>query len=186
MARRHRRTRSESTLPGWAWMSFGLTIGLLVAGLVYLADDRDELPRAAMPAVAPAPAAPPARPRPAPETAPSAADAPRFEFYEMLPSYEVVVPEVESEPRPDTAPRAIAEPGSYVLQAGSFKAYADADARVAALALLGIEARIQRVTIDSAVFHRVRIGPIEELEELNRIRERLRDARVEVLLIRVP
>ena len=95
------------------------------------------------------------------------------------------MPEVESEPRPDAAPRPVAEPGSYVLQAGSFKTYADADARVASLALLGIEARIQRVTIDNKTYHRVRIGPIDDLDRLNVLRTRLRQADIDVLRIRM-
>jgi cell division protein FtsN len=55
----------------------------------------------------------------------------------------------------------------------------------ASLALLGVESRIQRVTIDDAVFHRVRIGPITDLDELNRVRSRLREARIEPLLMKV-
>jgi cell division protein FtsN len=54
------------------------------------------------------------------------------------------------------------------------------------LALLGIESRVQRVTIDTDVFHRVRIGPIDELDELNRIRRQLREAHVESMLMKVP
>ena len=54
---------------------------------------------------------------------------------------------------------------------------ADADRRQASLALLGIESRIQRVTVDDDVYHRVRIGPISNLDSLNRMRKQLRDAR---------
>jgi cell division protein FtsN len=54
------------------------------------------------------------------------------------------------------------------------------------LALLGIESHIQRVTIDDDVFHRVRVGPLDDLGELNRVRAQLRAARVDSLLIKVP
>lgn len=169
-------------------MAFGLALGLLVAGVVYLRSGpatRPPVPaRAAVAAPDPAPVVAPSDP----STASTAASAPesRFDFYDVLPQYEVVIPEVESAPRVDRTAQAVEEPGRYVLQAGSFKKIADADRRQASLALLGIESRIQRVTIDDEEFHRVRIGPIEELAELNSLRRRLRDARVDTLLMRVP
>jgi cell division protein FtsN len=71
------------------------------------------------------------------------------------------------------------------LQAGSFAALADADRRRAELALLGLESRIQRVSIDDKTFHRVRIGPVSDLDELNLIRNQLRQAKIDVLRIRL-
>lgn len=164
-------------------MLVGLTLGLVVALGVYLRSAGERPQRvAARPAT-------PIEPAPAPS-----ADAPivvppaetRFDFYELLPQFEVVIPEVESDTRPDRAARAVEEPGRYVLQVGSFTSLADADRMQASLALLGIESRIQRVTIDDDIYHRVRIGPIAELDQLNRVRRQLRDARIESLLMRVP
>jgi cell division protein FtsN len=164
-------------------MSFGLALGLLVALAVYVtnggvAGDSSAPPRAA--------AIPQSAPMQAARESPREAPAARFDFYEILPQYEVVIPEIESEPRSAAPVAAVEEPGRYVLQVGSFAKLDDADRRRANLALLGIESRIQRVTIDEDVFHRVRIGPIDELAELNRIRARLRSARVESLLMKVP
>ena len=51
------------------------------------------------------------------------------------------------------------------------------------LALLGIESRLQRVSVDDNVFHRVRIGPISDLNVLNTVRRQLRDAEIDVMLI---
>jgi cell division protein FtsN len=104
----------------------------------------------------------------------------------MLPQFEVVIPEFETNVRADTAPRAVEQPGRYVLQAGSFRTLSDADRRQASLALLGVESSIQRVAIEDDVYHRVRIGPVEDLGQLNEIRRRLRDARIETLLMQVP
>lgn len=181
---------------------FGLSLGLAVAFGVYLYG-RNPPPaepaaaRAAPPADEPSAAAatPASRPSAAATRAQTAreAEAARFDFYEILPQFEVVVPEVETPQRRSSAPQSqaqaaparVAEPGSYILQAGSFTSVADADRMQANLALLGIEARIQRVTIDDAVFHRVRVGPISDLQELERIRGRLRDARVDTLLMRM-
>jgi len=54
----------------------------------------------------------------------------------------------------------------------------------ASIALLGVESRIQRVTVDDAVFHRVRIGPISDLAELNRVRKRLHDAHIDAVVMK--
>ena len=85
----------------------------------------------------------------------------------------------------DSEPRAVVEPGVYVLQAGSFSTHGDADRRRAELALHGIESSIQRVTIDDRTYHRVRIGPTDDLDELNLLRSRLRAAEIDVLRIRL-
>ena len=59
------------------------------------------------------------------------------------------------------------------------------DRRRAELALHGIESQIQRVMIDDRTYHRVRIGPTDDLDELNLLRSRLRAAQIDVLRIRL-
>ena len=75
--------------------------------------------------------------------------------------------------------------GTYVLQAGSYRNFADADRIRAQLALQGIESKVQKVSVDSDTWHRIRVGPISNLDELNRMRQILRKADVDVLVIRV-
>ena len=186
--KRSKRRRTASTkqdYPGWLWMIFGLAIGLSVALAIYV---RDREP-------APAPAArQPAslesaiddngeRERPE-EPAPEQKES-RFTFYDMLPNFEVVIPEQEPEVTVDVEPRAVVTPGLYILQAGSFTRFEDADRRRAELALQGIESTIQRVTIDDRTYHRVRIGPTDDLEELNMLRSRLRAAKIDAIRIRL-
>jgi cell division protein FtsN len=191
---RHRRSRSGRTskeaFPGWLWMVFGLALGLSVAVAIYVKDRRPA-----------AVAAGESRPEPASlksaiddnaetgtENKPDGEAAPaekRFTFYDMLPNFEVVIPEQDHEVAADVSPQAILEPGIYVLQAGSFSTYADADRRRAELALHGIESTIQRVTIDDKTYHRVRIGPISDLDKLNMLRSRLHAAHIDVLRIRL-
>lgn len=166
-------------------MLSGLSIGLLVALVVHVRGGG--LPAPDLPVVLPVPRSEPAVVAPEPAPAESAAPVEAtFDFYEILPRFEVVIPEVESQAQPDTTPAAVEAPGAYVLQAGSFRQLADADSRQASLALLGIESRIQRVTIDDDVYHRVRVGPMNDLEQLNRARATLRDNQIETLLIKVP
>ncbi len=110
-----------------------------------------------------------------------------YDFYDMLPNFEVVVPEKDQEVsrERDAKVAQIERPGVYVLQAGSYRATAEADRVRAQLKLQGIDANVQRVAVDEDVWHRVRIGPITDLAELNRLRARLRAADLDALVIRV-
>jgi cell division protein FtsN len=182
--RRRTRRSSKQSASGWLWLLAGLGLGLCVAAGVYFSGLRPRME-----------AEPPPRPAPRSQTemtAPATATGPaeehpakRFDFYELLPKFEVVITETERDARPDSDPIALQQPGTYVLQAGSFSTYTDADRMRAQLALLGVESRIQKVTIDEKTYHRVRIGPLNDLNELNNTRDRLRDARVEIMVIRL-
>lgn len=109
-----------------------------------------------------------------------------FDFYKMLPKFEVVIPEQDKDVRRSGEVSTIEKPGAYVLQVGSFQTEKDADRLRGELALLGIEADIQTVTIDSdQTWHRVRIGPIESLEKLNELRQRLAENEMQALVIKV-
>ncbi|MDJ0938637.1 MAG: SPOR domain-containing protein [Woeseiaceae bacterium] len=187
MAKRRKRKTSrkkQPEYPGWAWGVFGLAVGLSVAAAVWVSDRRPSSVAAQEPASldnalddnGETTTVATAEPEPRPES--------RFDFYEMLPSAELIVSDVDPEIAADVEPQAVVEPGRYVLQAGSFTEFADAERRRAELALQGIEAKIQRVTIDDRTFHRVRIGPTSDLDELNMLRSRLRAAKIDVLRIR--
>ncbi len=191
MPKKRKRTRSKSRqqqdYPGWAWMLFGLGIGLSVALAIYMKDREPAvtLPPAAREAASAVNAIDNDN---VVATAAPVVDEPperRFDFYHMLPNFEVIIPEQEPDVSQDIEKQAVERPGNYVLQAGSFTQYADADRRRAQLALQGIESRIQRVTIDDKTYHRVRIGPTRDLEELNMLRDRLRQAKIDVLRIRL-
>jgi len=169
-------------------MLFGLAIGLSVAFAIYM---KDREPAVAMRPATPEPASMAAdddrEESPAMQVAPAAEEpaARRFDFYDMLPNFEVVIPEQEADVKQDNASKEVLKPGIYVLQAGSFAEYMDADRRRAQIALQGIESRIQKVSIDEHTYHRVRIGPFEDLDELNRVRSRLSQANIDVLRIRL-
>jgi cell division protein FtsN len=194
MAKRKRRrsTRSQGhqpqSYPGWMWMLFGLAIGLSVAFAVYV-KDRGPAAREPAPKTAAANAALDRNAEKAsaavepPSTEP--AKEPRFTFYTLLPDMEVIVPGKVPAAEADQPPQAIVEPGIYVLQAGSFSTEADAERRRAELGLQGIASHIQRVKVNDRNYHRVYIGPVEDLDELNMLRSRLRAAKIDVLRIRL-
>ena len=183
--RRSSRAKKQQEYPGWLWMMFGLSLGLSVAFAVYV-KDRQPAPPATEAAKQTAGLQSPLDDNG--ENVASEAEAPaveRFSFYRMLPNFEVIIPEQEPNVAADIEPQAVVDPGLYVLQAGSFSTYADADRRRAELALHGIESQIQRVTIDDRTYHRVRIGPTNDLDKLNLLRSRLRAAKIDVLRIRL-
>jgi cell division protein FtsN len=183
MARDYKPKRNKpGAFSGWLGLSLGLGLGLAVAGVIYLKDHRLDVPENRAGKVI--------RKRPhgneAPEAGdPVADDSKSYAFYEMLPKFEVVVPEKDKDVRPDTKSVPETRSGTYVLQAGSYKNFADADRVRAKLALQGIESKVQKVTVDNDTWHRIRIGPISKLDELNRMRQILRKADVDVLVIRV-
>jgi len=132
-------------------------------------------------------------PRPEPQRAPAtdpesgeAGEKPEsYDFYEMLPKFEVVVPEKDKEVKRDLPSGQVDRPGVYVLQAGSYRNLADAERVRAQLKLQGVDAQVQRVAVDNDVWHRVRVGPIKDLVELNRVRNQLRAGDFDHLVIRV-
>ena len=183
MARDYKpKRRQPGGFSGWMGLAVGLTLGLAVAGVVYLKDHRLDAPVASTGKIAKKKF----RNEP-PEPAEAASDEPAktYDFYDRLPKFEVVVPEKDKDVRPDVRSVPETRSGTYVLQAGSYKNFADADRVRAKLALQGIESKVQKVTVDSDTWHRIRIGPISKLDELNRMRQILRKADVDVLVIRV-
>ncbi len=190
---RNTRSSKNSGMPGWVLVFAGLSVGLAFAAGVYIYykpldnGQTDKVPPAAQQGNdkpdRDANGLPPKEPG-------------RFAFYEMLPNYEIVI-QYEDEKKPagtqpdDNKPKAavtpdkVDEPGRYLVQAGSFKTYADADKRKARMALLGVESEIEKVTIDSTTtWYRVRVGPEKNLSKVNEILKTLRDNGIESLLMR--
>jgi len=167
-------------------MFFGLAIGLSVALAIYV--NSRQLRRDVTPAVN-EPASMQAAAESAlddnNEVATEEETEPRFTFYTGLPEFELIIPQKEPEVSSDRGPQAVVKPGEYILQAGSFSRHADADRRRAQLAMQGIESHIQPVIIGDKSYHRVRIGPTRDLDELNILRARLRRAKIDVLRIRL-
>src|ERR1700748_2893917 len=161
--------KKSGGFPGWGWFVLGIIAAILVIKLgpvLYQAEmhaGKKGLPKPGTVAAA------------APPPPPAASTATHYDFYKMLPSFQVVIPGQDKEVKsgsPATTP--VDQPGSYILQVGSFPNYADADKMKATLGLQGIEASIQQVQVNNgSTWNRVRIGPIKDLKELNSIRTKL-------------
>jgi cell division septation protein DedD len=124
------------------------------------------------------------------DEATTARNGPRFEFYDVLPEQEVKVsnrpaaatndtppgadPELQTEVDRPITTQPVTAPGTYVLQVGSFRDLREAEGLKAHLALLGISAHIERATLSgNDVWHRVRLGPFNDLGRLNQTRSQL-------------
>ena len=178
-------TKKRAPVPGWVWFIIGLLVGLFFSGLAWL----KLLPADG----APFNAAVVSKPAPKPEnkspTYQETQPKPRFDFYTILPEMEVVVPEPEVVPREvakqKSAQAAAAATDRYMLQMGSFRKYGDADRLKASLALVGIQAEIQKVKIDNGeIFHRVRAGPYTP-DKVKLLSARLKENRINSLMIKL-
>jgi cell division protein FtsN len=100
---------------------------------------------------------------------------------------EVIVPEQEiSGTQTHEGVKQVEKPGTYLLQAGSFRSQQQADQLRAKLALLGLETSLQTVNINSTqAWHRVRVGPFNNLKDLNEARSLLKKNGVDAILIRL-
>jgi len=115
------------------------------------------------------------------KTAKTAEAKPRFDFYKILPGTEEAVTDKEFKRTPPASSKEV-----YFLQVAAFQNPADADNLKARLALAGIEAQIQTATLpDGKVWHRVRVGPFSNKDELGKSRAALKENNLEANLIKV-
>jgi cell division protein FtsN len=93
----------------------------------------------------------------------------KFDFYTILPETESTVTEKEIQDSALTVKK-----DNYFLQVGAFQNEADADNMKAKLALQGFEAVVQTATIpEKGVWHRVRVGPLNDITQINKVRGEL-------------
>ncbi len=174
------------------WFFGGALVGAFVVGLFWLKTGVN-LGNGTVPGVT--------QPKPAAGSPKKETPKPTFEFYTILPEMEVVIPDEElmaPEPsdagtakpsasaRIDSPQPALTEGTAYILQMGSFRRFEDADRMKAKLALIGIEAEIQKVSINNRdTFHRVRSGPYRSQSQLNAVRQLAKENNIATLVIKL-
>ncbi|MBN8728837.1 MAG: SPOR domain-containing protein [Xanthomonadales bacterium] len=193
-----------SRTPAWAWLLLGMLLG---AGLMLVVVAKGWAPLLR----------PSNLPQPNPQaTAPKEPEAPvaeakpkkNYDFYQVLPEAEVVIPDAEltakakaeQQARANAAagaatpadgtqpagapPAAPAASARYVLQAGSYPDPRAADEAKARLALAGFSAQIQPVTINGKTWHRVRIGPYASASDLEAAKRNLADNGINAIALK--
>lgn len=185
--------KGGGSMPGWIWAALGLSLGLAVAAIVYITRPAEPMPgQAAGSKIEGKTTADDAARAPDKQEAQSGKkgviklppkEKPRFTFYDILPGQEVVVPDSVTASTGKTLP---GDDGLYVIQVAAYRTQEDADAQKAKLALLGMEPRIEKITIDGKdTYFRVRIGPEKSLAKAHTLMARLEQNGVEAVLIKL-
>jgi cell division protein FtsN len=176
MARRKKRSpaKSSSIIPAWIWLTLGILIGLGIAmftGTNNRYKGQGQVAESSEPAITKEPKT-----------------KQKFDFYTLLPELEIVIPQEETRPpkqRPttNTKQQATGYKGGYLLQAGSFQQFNEADSLKARLALIGVQANIQSVEVNKTKWHRVQIGPSNDRAALEDLRKRLKSSQIDTILL---
>ena len=169
-------------MPGWVWLLAGIAIGFAGAAVYSITRPADQQ-------VAAEGDGDKAQANGKRRITIPPKEQSRFAFYELLPNYEIVIPkELLKKPAPATdAKPAGGTPGRYLIQVGSFKDRTEAEQQKANLALLGVESRIEKVTIDNdQTWYRVRIGPEKDQRRVETILARLEENDIKALVMMVP
>jgi len=121
------------------------------------------------------PAKPQATPEPEKkaEPQPTEPEEPRYDFYTILPQAETVVPDYEIKTRVREELVGKTKAVKYNMQAGSFRDTSEAEHQKAKLALLGIQARIEKAKVGEAIWYRIKIGPYDNPSSVSTIKELL-------------
>lgn len=182
------RQKSDS-LSLWRWMLITALIISFVVFLVYLRSTGSKqqgsgqaIPQPTVPTKAETAKAEAPKPEKKNEPGPV---LPQFDFYTILPEKEVVVPDHEISTRAREERIGQAKTASYILQAGSFKDFKDADSLRAKLALMGIESKVEKAQVGNAVWNRVKMGPYTQMTSVSTIRTRLRENGIDVIVMEV-
>jgi len=177
-ARKNSRHQAQQKSLPWGPMLISFFVGLFVMFLVHLNDN-----------VVPEQGTKSAKTQTEKK---SKAVEPTFEFYSLLPEMEVVVERpkqaIVTSPTQQKTTKEVnnsKEEIRYLLQVGSFRKSADADAYKAKLAFLGIESKVQTVTIDNKdTWHRVQVGPLIGRKKADAVKSQLQKNKIDSLLVR--
>ena len=198
------RENERQAWPAWVWMGIGVLLGLTLSALVLIKDwapmlRKKNLPQPNAEATAPKESetavADEAAKKPAPPKK-------TFDFYSVLPEMEVVIPDAELSAKAraeqqrlqqamaqsQAANTAAATPtpaaesgGRYVLLAGSYGDAKSADEAKAKLAMLGVVAKVQSITINGKVWNRVMVGPYASASDTESAKKALADNGVKAI-----
>lgn len=121
---------------------------------------------------------------------------PRFDFYTILPEQEAFVPNIH-EPLPTdrteattrlatkTAEQTASSKDTFFLQTGSFRDYSDAHKLKGELILVGLNVKIQTVTLGSGeTWHRVQVGPFQSERALAKAQNTLAKINIDSMVLK--
>lgn len=171
-ANNHNRTKSkESTIPWWKWALAIVLIAMFATFLTFLSNSSPEIEQT----------------KKNKETLLSKKEKikqakklqeeqnePIFDFYTILPETEIIIPAHEIDTRKREEQFGKGKPLKYLIQAGSFRGFPEADKLRANLALMGIESKIEKAIIGNVIWNRVVMGPYTRSSSVSTIQKKLR------------
>ena len=187
--------------PAWLWVLVGIVIGVGLMLLVLGKDWAPLLRKKNLPQPNPEATAPRESEPPVAEAKPKK----NYDFYQVLPEAEVVIPDAELSAKakaeqqaranppatpantaanPSATPAAPATAARYILQTGSYPDPKAADEAKAKLAMAGFVAQVQPVTINGKTWHRVRLGPYASASELEAAKRALTDSGISAIALK--
>ena len=192
---------NDTQKPAWVWVLVGMVLGI---GLMLLLLAKDWVPllrKKNLPQPNPEATAPRESEPPVAEAKPKK----NYDFYQVLPEAEVVIPDAELSAKakaeqqaranpaatsantaanPSTTPVVPATAARYTLQTGSYPDPKAADEAKAKLAMAGFVAQVQPVTINGKTWHRVRVGPYASASELEAAKRALTDSGISAIALK--
>ncbi len=180
----HKTRQTKNTIPGYWWLITGLLIGGFAMFLSDLKDTTSKPTASVQPPNVQNETRDVKKPTQAP-IKPIEDDKPRFDFYQILPDMEIVIPEHEIEERRRLEGTGKSKAGTFIIQVGSFRKASQADTLKARLALLGIESVVQKVDQNGSIWHRVKSGPYTSFRMVDKIQNRLRHNHIDSIAIKL-
>jgi len=110
---------------------------------------------------------------------------PRYDFYTILPETEVVVPDYEIKTRSREEQLGKRKSSKYVVQAGSFRHFSEADKLKAELAFVGIESKVEKAIVNGVAWNRVKIGPYSRSSQIAKIKKQLNNNGIDAIVLEV-
>ncbi|MEO8804215.1 MAG: SPOR domain-containing protein [Rudaea sp.] len=188
------RENDRHAWPAWVWLGLGVLLGLALSALVLIKDWAPMLRRQNLPQPNAAATAPKDGDQAlADANTPPPAPKKTYDFYSVLPEMEVVIPDAEltakakaeqqrqqatattTGPSAPSAPPAQQASGHYVLLAGSYTDPRAADEAKAKLAMLGVIAQVQSISINGKTWNRVMVGPYANASDTEATKKILAD-----------
>ncbi len=180
----NRKKPQQATVAWWKWLLVFLLIALFVIFLRSLSHSTPEI-NIPKKQVSTSTISVPTKIKRTPKHQDNKPVKPKYQFYTILPETEEVIPDYEIKTRGREEKVGKRKSSNYVVQAGSFRHFNEADKLRATLALMGIESKIEKATVGSAVWNRVKIGPYSQSTKVSKIKKQLKQNGIDTVIIEV-
>lgn len=183
-ANQKKKQPQQTSIAWWKWLLIVILITLFVAFLVFLSNSTpSDKPSTKKVEVA---SKTTKKVKPIkPISRKQKPEEPRFDFYTILPETEVIVPDYEIDTRSREEKFGKGKASKYLIQAGSFKNFAEADKLRARLALLGMESRVEKAKIGNVLWNRVKLGPYRYTSDISKTKKTLKNNGIDTIVIEV-